>query len=155
MQLPGKPNPLNLVVQTTNKFVWQQRKNDKISQLEYFDLQSNKSVMPRFYGLPKICKANLPLRPFGSFVNSPTNNLSQFLCEIVSTLLKNSYSVKNSNKFANSIRSQCVGPHDIFVCFDVVSLFTFVPTDQALNLILQFLASDTTFMTVSLSIYQT
>ena len=49
-----------------------------ISQSDYFDLRSNKGVMPRFYGLPKIHKANLPLRPIVSFVNSPTYNLSKF-----------------------------------------------------------------------------
>ena len=51
-QLPDKPNSLNAVVQRVNKFVWQLRKNDKIGQSDYFDLRSNKGVMPRFYGLP-------------------------------------------------------------------------------------------------------
>ena len=51
-QLPDKPNSLNAVVQSVNKFVWQLRKNDKISQSDYFDLRSNKDVMPKFYGLP-------------------------------------------------------------------------------------------------------
>ena len=51
-QLPDKPNSLNAVVQRVNKFVWQLRKHDKISQSDYFDLRSSKGVMPRFYGLP-------------------------------------------------------------------------------------------------------
>ena len=71
--------------------------------------------MPRFYSLPKIHEANLLLRPIVSFVNSPTYNFSKFLRKIVLSFLENSYSVKNSNEFANLIRSQCVGPNDIFV----------------------------------------
>ena len=51
-QLPDKPNSLNAVVQRVNKFVWQLRKNDKISQSDDFYLRSNKGVVPRFYGLP-------------------------------------------------------------------------------------------------------
>ena len=44
------------------------------------------------------------------------------------------------------IRSQCVGPDDIFVSFDVESLdFSFVSSDQALDLVLQLLANDNTF----------
>ena len=53
---------------------------------------------------------------------------------------ENSYRVKHSNKFANLIRSRCVGPNDIFVSFDVVGFFTSVPTYQALDLVLQLLA---------------
>ena len=101
--------------------------------------------MPRFYGLPKILKANLPLRPIVQFVNSPTYNLSKFLCKIVSPLSKNSYCVKTLMNLQIYIRSQCVGPDDIFVSFDVEILFSFVSTDQALDLVLQLLANDNTF----------
>ena len=57
---------------------------------------------------------------------------------------ENSFSVKNSNEFANLIRSRCRGPNDIFVSFDVMGLFTSVPTDQALDLVLQLLDYDNT-----------
>jgi len=38
-------------------------------------------------------------------------------------------------EFANLICNQSVGPNDVFVSFDVVSLFTSVPTDQSLDLV--------------------
>ena len=144
LQLPSKPNPLNALVSDTNKFVWQLRISDKISQSEYFTLRCSNGVMPRFYGLPKVHKANVPLRPIVSFVNSPTYNLSKFLCKIISPLLKNTYTVNNSVEFTNLIRDQIVGPNEVFVSFDVVSLFTSVPTDQALDCVLQLLLNDDT-----------
>ena len=88
LQLPSKPNPLNALVSDINKFVWQLRKSDKISQSEYFTFRCSNGVMPRFYGLLKVHKANVPLRPIVSFVISPTYNLSKFLCKNISPLLK-------------------------------------------------------------------
>ena len=86
-QLPDKSNPLNPVVQMTNKLVWQQRKNNKISQSEYFDFQSNKGVMPiKFTVSPKYTKLICTLSPIVPFMNSSSNNLSQLLCKSVSPL---------------------------------------------------------------------
>lgn len=43
-----------------------------------------KSQPPRFYGLPKIHKEDVPLRPIISSINAPNKNLSRFLANILS-----------------------------------------------------------------------
>ena len=99
------------------------------------------AITPRFYGLPKIHKSSVPLRPIVSFVNSPTYNLSKFLSRVLSSLLKNNYSVRNSQEFVECIKNYSVEENECLVSFDV-SLFTSVPVDKALALVLELFASD-------------
>ena len=98
-------------------------------------LKCTKGVTPKIYGLPKVHKVNLPLRPIVAFVGSPTYNLSKFLINVLSPLLKQTYSVKNFAQFVNIVNDlRCNNSH-CFVSFDVVSLFTSIPTSDVLNLI--------------------
>jgi hypothetical protein len=49
------------------------------------------------YGLPKIYKPKIPLRPIVSFVNSPTYGVSSFLAKMLSPVVGNiENTVKNS-----------------------------------------------------------
>ena len=44
------------------------------------------SALPRIYGLPKIHKPNLPLRPLVSFIGSAVYELSKFLKKVFFTV---------------------------------------------------------------------
>ena len=95
--------------------------------------------MPKIYGLPKVHKVNSLLRPIVAFVGSPTYNLIKFLINVLSPLLKQTYSVKNSAQFINMVNNlRCNNLH-CFVSFDVVNLFTSIPTSDVLNLIFRLL----------------
>ena len=71
-KLVSTRNPLNSITKDVNDFVHQLLLDDKIKQDKYYWLHCSKAVMPRFYGLPKIHKVNVPLCPIVSFVNFPT-----------------------------------------------------------------------------------
>ena len=67
----------------------------KISDHTYTMLYSSDGLCPRFYGLPKIPKPGIPLRPIVSFVNSPTYAISGHLARILSPVVRNTnYTVK-------------------------------------------------------------
>ena len=102
---------------------------------------NNFDTRTTFYGLPKVHKVSVPLRPIVSFINSPTYNLSKFLSRILSSLLVNRYSVRNSKEFVDYVKNFTISKSEILVSFDVVSLFTSVPVDKALGLVLD-LSSD-------------
>ena len=50
-------------------------------------LHSRDGLCPRFYGLPKIHKLGIPVRPIVSFVNYPTCAISGYLTRILSPVV--------------------------------------------------------------------
>ena len=86
----------------------------------------------------------MPVRPNVSFINSPTYNLSKFLSRILFSLLVNRYSVHNSKEFVDYIQNFTISERKILVSFDVVSLFTYILMDKALDLVLELHTSDET-----------
>ena len=63
------------------------KKSNITSKATYEKLYSCAGLSPRFYGLPKIHKPEIPLRPIVSFVNSPTYGVSSFFGKILSPVL--------------------------------------------------------------------
>ena len=91
---------------------------------------------PQMYGLPKVHKENIPMRPIVSTIGSPTYRLAKELARILTPLTgKNSNAVKNSAQFVTSLQNVRISPDDQLVSFDVVSLFTQVPSDHALKVV--------------------
>ena len=91
---------------------------------------------PQMYGLPKVHKPGLPLRPIVSTTGAPTYNLAKEMAQILSPLAGNSDSfVKNSTEFACRIRELELDEDDSLVSFDVVSLFIKVSVEEALEVI--------------------
>jgi len=91
---------------------------------------------PRLYGLPKIHKEGVPLRPTVSNIGTPTYQLSKHLSELLNPLTgKSAHHVKNSFHSIEILKSLKIKPDDIMVSFDVVSLFTKVPVEESLTLL--------------------
>lgn len=85
---------------------------DQMDSKLYHYLHSTDATSASFYGLPKIHKADIPLRPITSCINSPTYNLSKHLVSILSPRLKERFSVKNSTEFAQHITDQKITEYD-------------------------------------------
>uniref|UniRef100_A0A8D8PWM6 Reverse transcriptase domain-containing protein n=1 Tax=Cacopsylla melanoneura TaxID=428564 RepID=A0A8D8PWM6_9HEMI len=120
-----------------NALVKKMRELDQINDLEKRKLTTYTSVAPKIYGLPKIHKPELKLRPIVSSINSPTYELSKFLVPVLKPLKNPNYNVKNVFDFKHLFDNINVKDGYKFISLDVISLFTKIPTSLAIDLIMQ------------------
>ena len=99
------------------------------------------------YGLPKIHKDGIPIRPIISAVNTYNYELAKYLVEILSPLVNNEFTVRDTYEFVNKASNLNPEIDRFMASFDVDSLFTNVPTKETIDLILDLaFAKDNFFM---------
>jgi hypothetical protein len=97
------------------------------------------------YGIPKIRKPDIPLRPIVSSIGSPCYAMAGFLQKILSPPAGKSESfAKNSANSLQLLKSVDFQSPDTLISFDVVSLFTNLSVDEALQVITNKLHNDVT-----------
>lgn len=117
-----------------------------ISDKERKYLSPQYSSPPQIYGLPKIHKEGMPLRPIVSAIGSPCYQLAKMLTRILSSLVgKTNSFIKNSTDFVKRVRETPVTKDDRMISFDMMSLFTNVPIAEALDTISTLLKNGTSF----------
>jgi len=105
-----------------------------IFKKEYYHLHYSDSNLPKAYYLFKIHKANCPFRIIISSVNTALYSFAKFLKKIISDNLPlTSSHVNSSFELYNFLCGLKLDNNDVLVSFDVISLFTNVPLDFALE----------------------
>nr|XP_012143822.1 PREDICTED: uncharacterized protein LOC105662853 [Megachile rotundata] len=128
----SKQSPPYSVERTTTTLIKNAKLPDHITKA----ILPKESNAPRLYGLLKIHKPNIPLRPIVSTIGSPTYTLSKYLTSVLKPLTGNTpSSITNSFHFISKIQDIRTLPHDILVSFDVQSLFTNVPIKRSIEII--------------------
>ena len=79
---------------------------------------------------------NLPLRPVISNIGTATYQISKYLASLLSKLAKSDFTINNTKDFLSRIRDKTIASDCVIVSLDVESLFTSVPLDFTINLIL-------------------
>ena len=98
---------------------------------------------PKFYGLPKIHKEGIPLRPIVSSIGAATYSTSKELSRILIPLVgKSPHHIQNNQDFMEHLKDIQLGPDEIMVSYDVRALFTSVPIQPALEVIEKLLNED-------------
>ena len=109
-------------------------KNKSISDSTYKSLYPSGSQPGVLYGLPKVHKDGVPMRPILSALNTFNYNLSKYLVPIIEPVTSSPYSVKDSFHFLKEISDLTVDGC-VMASFDVTSLFTSIPLDETIDLV--------------------
>ena len=107
------------------------RKNDKISENLYKDLFSTGGQAPRLYGLAKTHKVGTPLRPVLSMCSSSYYKIAAKIAKWLSVIPEAKIQA-STELMVNKIKNLNLKADEVMVSFDVVSLYTNVPMDEAI-----------------------
>ncbi|KAK7893340.1 hypothetical protein WMY93_022492 [Mugilogobius chulae] len=119
-------------------------KEELIDRPMYYRLYPGDAI-PCIYGLPKVHKQEVPLRPIVCSTDSITYNVAKYLKTILAPLVGNTeHHVENTQDFVEKVKHLLVDADDTIVSYDVVSLFTCIPTEEALAAVRQRLQEDNT-----------
>ena len=124
-------------------------KNKLISPKEYLNIYPTGSSPGKFYGTAKKHKLtpngpvdDLHIRQIISNIGTASYQLAKHLAKLLSPLSKSEYTVCNNVEFIKNIKSEKVPTGHSFIFFDVKSLFTNVPLDYTINIILRSVYGD-------------
>ena len=109
------------------------KKIDKIDFRRYNRLRCSVPQPPKLYGLPKLHKPNIPMRPIVSFCGSPTYQLSKYLTNVLKPLTESRHKLQSTENFIGAIKTIQIPDDHKLVSFDVKSLFTSIPLQLALD----------------------
>ena len=98
----------------------------------------------KFYGTAKIHKIlpidnvdQLPIRPIVSNVDTSTYELAKYLAKLLLPLSPSQYAVNIVKHFTESIKHKKIPTGYQMISFDVKSLFTSIPLDKTIEILLQ------------------
>ena len=130
----NKHDPTSTIQNKMNKLIKKWKDNGQIESDLAKKLTTYNGVAPRIYGLPKVHKASIPLRPIVCNNIAPSYKISKFLTEIISNVTNsNGFSVKDSWQFREFISHQIIPKNHILCSLDVISLYTNIPIDLAMR----------------------
>ena len=118
----------------------------KVSKDIYEKIYPSGSNPGKFYGTAKIHKLReedktnvelLPIRPIVSNIGTATYELAKYIGKIISPLGKSNYTINNTAEFIKSLEAIKIPEGFQMISFDVKNLFTNVPLEDTINIIMK------------------
>ena len=117
-------------------FLRKLKRKNLSNEIEYDKLYPSGSPA-RIYGTPKMRKLSIDsfpkLRPIVSSIGTFNYNLARFLCDLLSPLVPNDYSCKDTFSFVSQIKNANLSKN-FLVSYDVTSLFTNIPLQETIDI---------------------
>lgn len=128
-------DPTTSVETSCNKLIKTLKDKKYITQETAKNLITYNGTCPKYYGLPKVHKPDVPLRPIVSCIGASTQPLAKFVSNILELSFRtfNKFRIKDTFDFAERINNKRLPQGFALVSFDVVSLFTNIPLDLVID----------------------
>ncbi|XP_060537265.1 uncharacterized protein LOC132708734 [Cylas formicarius] len=122
-------DPTSTYQQKANKLVKSLKDQKQLTHEVAKTLNIYNQTCPKFYGLPKIHKPQLSLRPIISSINAPNSKLASLLTQVLTKAYNknNDYFTGDSFEFSSFINDKQLPNKYVLVSLDVVSLFSNIP----------------------------
>ena len=128
------------------RFLRRLKSKKLLEEDDYRRIYPSATSLPAMYGLPKIHKPTVPLRPILSATGSYNQECAKWLSQNLGFLREHPTNLKDSFTFVNNMKDKFLH-NKVMVSFDVISLFTNIPVDYTIDLILDKLFdNDTDFV---------
>ena len=125
-----------------NRLATKLKNNKEINDQQYDFLHSSGSKPGILYGLPKVHKIGVPLRPILSAIGTSGYNIAKFLLPFLKPITTNIYTVQDSFSFVQEITNVKNSNSLFMASFDIKSLFTNIPLDETIEIATSSLYSD-------------
>ena len=119
------------------RFLYNLKRKKSLDEAVYTRIRPSAATTPTSYGLPKVHKLDTPCRPILAATGSYTYECSSWLNEILIPLRDHPANLKDGIQFVNEISKLSINQSDQLASFDVKSLFTNIPIEFVINLILE------------------
>ena len=132
--------------QEFNKYIFSLFKKGVIDNKLRFQLQSTSSSLSVFYGLPKAHKTGYPIRPIISTIGSYQYQLFKYFAKAIRDARPQAKScIKDFFEFVNKINEIVLDKQKTYIMcsFDVESLYTNVPAEEAIETTLNYIYKPT------------
>ena len=115
-----------------NNTLWQLVIDNELTEEQYCELKSMGGQPPRLYGLAKVHKNTVPVRPVLSMPGSPYYQVADAVTKWLSVVPQANIQC-SSKKVADQLNEVELGEDETIISFDVVSLYTNVPVEEAID----------------------
>ena len=143
-----KKNPTSRIEKRVNdtlkSLVNRGKINDQLHQALRISINSTRP--PLFYGAAKTHKEDCPIRPIVSAVGSTTYNISKYVSGILTPYVRDAPSyIANTADLLQKVKTVSIEDDELLVSFDVKSLYTNVPRNDAMDTVRKLLENDPDF----------
>ena len=138
-------DPTNLLTEKFQTHLQKLKKEGKFDKKTHSLIYPSDCIPHRLYGTLKAYKPekNYPMRAVVSTIGSPVYGTLKYLAKIIQrTLNKNKHRVLNSSSYVEKAKEWNISSSEIQTSFNVVNLYSSVPLDETVAVIIEILDND-------------